>query len=67
MKLNPEKYAQEEARHDDELRKDILDFERSNIQWSDSLAMVAKKLANYDGPCHYTLETDGIDQDVLFK
>ena len=49
-----------------ELEKEILDFVPSRAEWSETLSSIARHHANYDGPCHYSIETDGISESDMF-
>ena len=63
LKMNPAQYA---ASAPSPIQAEIKSFTRDAVEWSDLLSNIAKQHVNYDGPCHYTIETDGIDEPSLF-
>lgn len=60
LKNNPSLYAKQ--LNSKQVQDEIMSFTRDDVEWSDLLASIAKQHVNYDGPCHYTIETDGIDK-----
>lgn len=65
LKLNPRGYANNEP--DESLWSEIESFDRDNVEWSDALSAIGRHHANYDGPCHYNIDTDQINESKMFS
>lgn len=65
MKNNPSLYSKKI--NSKLVEQEILSFTWDDVEWSDLLAALSWQHVNYDGPCHYTIETDGIDKQEYFN
>ena len=65
LRKDPKRYSEKlETR---EGQKEAETFKKAKIEKSRALTNIALHHVNFDGPCHYDIQTDGIDEVEMFK
>ena len=64
LKADPKEYSKK--LESTSAQKEAATFRKGEVEWSEPLANIALHHVNYDGPCHYSIDSDGIDESEMF-